>query len=136
VTAAPLVAPTPLMVIHGTTDTALRPEFAEATHDAAAEPKELVWIENRQPRRVLRPGALRPRGRRPRDPLARPAPAQRSHDDMTDDLCELTSKLGLLVDARDWNAAEALFCAEVDLDYTSLNGGEPQRLSPADIIGS
>lgn len=42
---APLVAPTPLMVIHGTTDTALLPEYAQAVYDAAQGTKELVWIE-------------------------------------------------------------------------------------------
>ena len=43
--AAPLVAPIPLMVIHGTQDAALLPEFAQAAYDAAADPKELVWID-------------------------------------------------------------------------------------------
>ena len=42
---APLVAPTPLLVVHGTTDTALLPEKAQAAYDAAGDPKELVWIE-------------------------------------------------------------------------------------------
>ena len=42
---APLVAPTPLLFIHGTKDTALLPEFAQAAYDAALEPKEFVWIE-------------------------------------------------------------------------------------------
>jgi hypothetical protein len=42
---APLVAPTPLLVVHGTTDAALLPELAEAAYDAAIGPKELVWIE-------------------------------------------------------------------------------------------
>jgi uncharacterized protein len=42
---APLVAPTPLQIIHGTRDAALLPEFAEQVYDAAAGPKELVWIE-------------------------------------------------------------------------------------------
>ncbi len=42
---APLVAPTPLLIVHGTTDAALLPELAQAAHDAALEPKELVWIE-------------------------------------------------------------------------------------------
>jgi hypothetical protein len=42
---APLVAPTPLLVVHGTVDTALLPEFAQAVYDAAAGEKELVWIE-------------------------------------------------------------------------------------------
>jgi fermentation-respiration switch protein FrsA (DUF1100 family) len=42
---APLVAPTPLQIIHGTRDTALLPEFAQKVYDAAVGPKELVWIE-------------------------------------------------------------------------------------------
>jgi hypothetical protein len=53
-----------------------------------------------------------------------------------DEIIELTSNLGLLVDARDWTAAEALFADSVDLDYTSLQGGEPQRLAPSDIVGT
>jgi 3-phenylpropionate/cinnamic acid dioxygenase small subunit len=53
-----------------------------------------------------------------------------------DEVAELTANLGLLIDARDWDAAEALFCDQVDLDYTSLNGGEPQRLSPGEIVGA
>jgi uncharacterized protein len=42
---APLVAPTPLLIVHGTTDAVLLPELAQAAYDAAAGPKELVWIE-------------------------------------------------------------------------------------------
>jgi fermentation-respiration switch protein FrsA (DUF1100 family) len=42
---APLVAPTPLLIVHGTTDTALLPEYAQQTYDAAIGPKELIWIE-------------------------------------------------------------------------------------------
>ncbi len=45
VAAAPLVAPTPLLIVHGTTDAALLPEFAQAAFDAAGGTKELVWIE-------------------------------------------------------------------------------------------
>jgi uncharacterized protein len=41
----PLVAPTPLLIVHGTTDVALPPELAQAAYDAAVGPKELVWIE-------------------------------------------------------------------------------------------
>lgn len=33
--------------------------------------------------------------------------------------------LGLLVDAREWDALTALFADEVAVDYTSLNGGDP-----------
>ncbi len=43
---APLVAPTPLLIIHGTTDFFLLPEYAQQTYDAAIGPnKELIWIE-------------------------------------------------------------------------------------------
>lgn len=42
---APLVAPTPILFIHGTKDTALLPEYAQQAYDAASEPKELIWIE-------------------------------------------------------------------------------------------
>jgi fermentation-respiration switch protein FrsA (DUF1100 family) len=42
---APLVAPTPLLIVHGTTDTALLPELAQAAYDAAIGPKELVWVD-------------------------------------------------------------------------------------------
>jgi hypothetical protein len=42
---APLVAPTPLLIVHGTKDTALLPEYAQQAYDAAIGPKELVWIE-------------------------------------------------------------------------------------------
>jgi uncharacterized protein len=42
---APLVAPTPLLIVHGTTDVTLLPELAQAAYDAAVGPKELVWIE-------------------------------------------------------------------------------------------
>jgi uncharacterized protein len=42
---APLVAPTPLMILHGTTDAQLLPEYAQAAYEAASGRKELVWIE-------------------------------------------------------------------------------------------
>jgi fermentation-respiration switch protein FrsA (DUF1100 family) len=42
---APLVAPTPLLIIHGTKDTSLLPEYAQQAYDAAGAPKELIWME-------------------------------------------------------------------------------------------
>ncbi len=42
---APLVAPAPMQVIHGTKDLFCFPDFAQAVYDAAIGPKELVWIE-------------------------------------------------------------------------------------------
>jgi uncharacterized protein len=42
---APLVAPAPLLIIHGTKDLFLLPEYAQQTYDAALGPKDLIWIE-------------------------------------------------------------------------------------------
>ena len=42
---AALVAPTPLLIVHGTTDTKLLPEYAQEAYAAALGPKELVRIE-------------------------------------------------------------------------------------------
>ena len=41
----PLVAPTPLLIVHGTSDAELLPEYAQEAYEAALGPKELVWIE-------------------------------------------------------------------------------------------
>jgi fermentation-respiration switch protein FrsA (DUF1100 family) len=43
--AAPLVAPAPLQIVHGTKDLFCFPDYAQAVYDAAIGPKELVWIE-------------------------------------------------------------------------------------------
>jgi hypothetical protein len=51
------------------------------------------------------------------------------------EIMELTSSLLLLIDAREWAAAEELFTDRVNVDYTSLNGGEPQTVSPAGLVG-
>lgn len=51
------------------------------------------------------------------------------------DIIELTGQLGLMVDARDWTALTDLFSDPVHVDYTSLNGGTPQALSPAELVG-
>jgi fermentation-respiration switch protein FrsA (DUF1100 family) len=42
---AKLLAPTPLLIVHGTQDFALLPEFAQAAYDNALGPKQLSWIE-------------------------------------------------------------------------------------------
>lgn len=42
---AHLVAPRPLLVIHGTTDVLLPPRYAQEVYDKAGEPKQLHWIE-------------------------------------------------------------------------------------------
>jgi fermentation-respiration switch protein FrsA (DUF1100 family) len=42
---APLVAPTPLLIVHGTVDLFLWPEFAQRMYDAASGDKQLTWVE-------------------------------------------------------------------------------------------
>jgi uncharacterized protein len=42
---APLVAPVPLLVVHGTVDLFLWPEFAQRVYDAAGGDKEIAWVE-------------------------------------------------------------------------------------------
>jgi hypothetical protein len=48
-------------------------------------------------------------------------------------ILELTARLALLVDARDWAAFEQLFTDPVYSDRTSLFGGEPQTSTPAEL---
>lgn len=42
---APLVAPAPLLIVHGTRDLMLPPEYAQQAYEAALGPKELIWVE-------------------------------------------------------------------------------------------
>ena len=35
----------PLLIVHGTGDTVLLPEKAQAAFDAGSEPKRLIWME-------------------------------------------------------------------------------------------
>jgi hypothetical protein len=48
---------------------------------------------------------------------------------------DLTSRLALLLDARDWDALEQLFTDPVYWDRTSLFGGEPETQPPAGLVG-
>lgn len=50
------------------------------------------------------------------------------------EIVEVTSSMGLLVDARQWDALQALFTDSVYVDYTSLNGGEAQSVAAGDLI--
>src|SRR5258705_12980120 len=43
--AAPLLAATPLLVVHGRTDAYCAPELAEALHADATGPKEFLWLD-------------------------------------------------------------------------------------------
>jgi fermentation-respiration switch protein FrsA (DUF1100 family) len=37
--------PTPMLIVHGTTDLFLSPEHAQRVYDAAAGDKQITWIE-------------------------------------------------------------------------------------------
>lgn len=42
---AHLITPRPMLVVHGTTDILLPPQYAQEIYDRASEPKHLEWIE-------------------------------------------------------------------------------------------
>jgi hypothetical protein len=49
-------------------------------------------------------------------------------------ITEVCSAFGWLADRRRWEDLEAVFAPQVDLDYTSLNGGEPVKLDASAIV--
>lgn len=65
---------------------------------------------------------------------ARPAIDEQRLSDRLE-IIEVTNRMGLLVDARQWDALAGLFTDPVEVDYTSLNGGEPATVSPDTLIG-
>ena len=51
-------------------------------------------------------------------------------------IANVIAALGVHVDARQWDKLLALFAPEVQLDYTSLFGGEQQSMTRAQLINS
>lgn len=49
---------------------------------------------------------------------------------------EVCTRMAWHADQREWEELRAVFADEVRLDYTSLNGGEPAVLSPAQVVDS
>ena len=43
--------------------------------------------------------------------------------------------MGLLADARDWQPLRELFEDQVDVDYASLWGGEPETVTSPELVG-
>ncbi|MCP2321222.1 SnoaL-like domain-containing protein [Nocardia amikacinitolerans] len=52
------------------------------------------------------------------------------------DVIDTCTRMVWLTDHREWDALEQVFAEQVTLDYTSLNGGEPVVLTPAQIVGA
>ncbi|MFG3437446.1 nuclear transport factor 2 family protein [Nonomuraea sp. NPDC047897] len=49
------------------------------------------------------------------------------------DVIDTCTRMAWHADQRDWNELAEVFADKVTLDYTSLNGGEPAILTPAQI---
>jgi hypothetical protein len=50
------------------------------------------------------------------------------------DIIDTCTRMGWHADRREWERLREVFAEQVSLDYTSLNGGEPAVLSPAQIV--
>lgn len=50
------------------------------------------------------------------------------------DIIDICTRMAWHADQREWEALKSVFADQVRLDYTSLNGGEPVVLSPAQIV--
>jgi hypothetical protein len=53
-----------------------------------------------------------------------------------DDIIDLVNAVFDTVDAKDWDAVERLFTDTVDVDFTSLGGGEPATMPKAALVDS
>lgn len=47
---------------------------------------------------------------------------------------EAVLRYGRSADRRDWEALISCFTEKVDVDYTSLTGGEPERIAARDLV--
>lgn len=52
------------------------------------------------------------------------------------EIIEVCTRMGWHADQREWDRLRTVFAAEVLLDYTSLNGGEPATLTPDQIVAA
>ncbi len=50
-------------------------------------------------------------------------------------IIDTCTRMAWYADRREWSRLAEVFADEVTLDYTSLNGGDPVTLTPAQIIG-
>jgi ketosteroid isomerase-like protein len=50
------------------------------------------------------------------------------------DVIDTCTRMAWHTDRREWDALARVFADKVTLDYTSLNGGEPVTLAPAQIV--
>ncbi|GAA2150327.1 nuclear transport factor 2 family protein [Actinomadura napierensis] len=65
------------------------------------------------------------------DPLEAAVP---SPSETKIEIAETCTRMAVHADRREWALLRGLFADSVLLDYTSLNGGEPARLTPQEIV--
>lgn len=51
-------------------------------------------------------------------------------------IIETCTRMAWHTDQREWEQVEQVFADEVTLDYTSLNGGQPVTLTPAQVVAA
>lgn len=55
---------------------------------------------------------------------------------MKDDIIKTITEMFIATDERNWDHLRALFCDKVVMDYSSFSGGEPDELTPEQILDS
>lgn len=50
------------------------------------------------------------------------------------EIIDVVNGIFAAVDAKEWDAAQAFFDTSVTVDYTSMNGGEPEIMSGAELV--
>jgi len=50
------------------------------------------------------------------------------------EIIDVVNQVGITADSRDWNACRNCFLEQVDIDYTSLNGGQSSIIAADDLI--
>lgn len=52
------------------------------------------------------------------------------------EIIDTVNRIGLMADLRDWQACQNCFSERVNVDYTSLVGGQPATLAAKDLVES
>jgi len=50
------------------------------------------------------------------------------------EICRVVDEIDNAVDAKDWEKCRAYFTDEIDVDFTSLAGGEPAKIKADDLV--
>ena len=50
------------------------------------------------------------------------------------EITDLVNRVAVAVDSRDWEGVRSCFADEVEVDYTSLNGGAPATVRADDLV--